>query len=255
MSAIANEQRTVEEYLAELPEKRRWAETIFSRISRIAPLPQKARVLDVGAAGGGFAVACAQLGMDCVGLEPWAAARENAARVAERAGVRFAMLDGSAEKIPAADRTFDVVHASSVIEHVARLDEAIAEVRRVLKPGGVFWFNAASAMCPVQDEIRAFPLFGWYPDKAKRAIMGWVKDAHPELVAFSRTPAVNWFTPTRARNLLARHGFNTVYDRWDLRGTDEGGAIYRMMLSLIRTSRGVRTLADVAITGCSYAAI
>jgi SAM-dependent methyltransferase len=252
---LANEQRGVAEILAEIPGKRRWAATVMARLRRVAPLPERPQILDVGAAGGGFAVACAQLGWPCVGVEPWEPARRTAADVAAHAGVEVRMLAGSAEALPICDAQFDVVHASSVIEHVARLDDAIAEIRRVLRPGGAFWFNAASALCPMQEEITGFPLFGWYPDRVKRSIMAWARDERPQLVAFSRTPAVNWFTPRRARALLARHGFTRVFDRWDLRGDDEGGAAYRVALRAIRTSRPLRFAADLALSGCSFAAL
>jgi ubiquinone/menaquinone biosynthesis C-methylase UbiE len=252
---VANEQRSVEEFLDEIPEQRRWAELVFRRLEQIAPIAPGARVLDVGAAGGAFAVACAQLGYDCLGVEPSDGARKNAALLAKRLGVPIRLVAGSAESIPVESAAFDVVHAASVIEHVARLDEAIAEIRRVLKPGGVFWFNAASALCPRQAEIRGFPLFGWYPDRLKRAIMEWVKDARPELVAYSRTPAVNWFTPSRARALLARHGFTRIHDRWDLRRVDEGGPLHALLLPAIRSSRVTKTLADVVIPECAYATL
>ena len=252
---LANEQRSVEQHISEIPEKRRWAARVFARIARVAPLPERPRILDVGAAGGGFAVACAQLGYECVGVEPWEPARRRAVELGERMGTPVQLLAGSAESIPVGDRSFDVVHASSVIEHVRQLDDAIAEIRRVLKPGGVFWFNGASAMCPRQEEITGFPLFGWYPDRAKRAIMDWAKEARPALVGYSRTPAVNWLTPSRARALLGRHGFLRVYDRWDLRGDEEGGRTYALALRAIRASRLVRTVADVAISGCAFAAI
>jgi SAM-dependent methyltransferase len=41
------------------------------------------------------------------------------------------------EPWPYVDASFDVVHANQVIEHVARLDHFLAEIRRVLAPGGV----------------------------------------------------------------------------------------------------------------------
>jgi SAM-dependent methyltransferase len=40
------------------------------------------------------------------------------------------------EPWPFADRSFDVVHANQVIEHVRRLDHFVSEVRRVLAPTG-----------------------------------------------------------------------------------------------------------------------
>ena len=49
----------------------------------------------------------------------------------------FDARDGNLEeRWPFDDESFDVVHANQVIEHVKRLDHFVAEVRRVLCPGG-----------------------------------------------------------------------------------------------------------------------
>jgi hypothetical protein len=56
--------------------------------------------------------------------------------------------------------------------------------------------------------------------------MHWVKDTKPHLVGYTRTPAINWLTPWKARALLQKHGFKQVYDRWNLRGENEGGRMY-----------------------------
>ena len=237
-----------------LSRKKKWAEAVFSRLGRIVTLPEHARVLDVGAASGGFLIACSQLGYQCAGIEPWEEARLNAIKLSKYLGIPIHVVNGTAESIPYEANTFDVVHASSVIEHVSDVEKAFEEIYRVLKPGGVFWFNAASAMCPRQSEIRGFPLFGWYPDPLKRRIMYWVKDAKPHLVGYTRTPAINWFMPSRARSLLRRHGFRQVYDRWDLRGVNEGGRVYGLALRLIRSTKLSKALADIMVSGCSYAA-
>jgi 2-polyprenyl-6-hydroxyphenyl methylase/3-demethylubiquinone-9 3-methyltransferase len=40
-----------------------------------------------------------------------------------------------------ADATFDVVVCVDVLEHVSDLDRVLREIRRVLRPGGVFLFD------------------------------------------------------------------------------------------------------------------
>jgi ubiquinone/menaquinone biosynthesis C-methylase UbiE len=213
------------------------------------------KVLDIGASAGEFLVACYQLGYSCHGIEPWEEARMNAAILSKHLGIPIDIKNGVAESIPFDANMFDIVHAKSVIEHVENVEIAFGEIYRVLKPGGVFWFNTASAMCPRQAEIRGFPAFGWYPDSLKRRIMYWAKEAKPHLIGYTKTPAINWFTPWKAREMLSRHGFHQVYDRWDLRGENEGSRLYAMLLILIRFTRFSKTLADIVITGCSYAAV
>lgn len=251
----AAEQRTVEEIIADLPQKVEYAKVKFRRMHRVADFPEGATVLDIGAAQGMFVVACEKLGYRGFGIEPWDEARNNAARLSEHLAMPVNVVSGFAEDIPFDDDTFDVVHANSVIEHVANLDNSLSEIFRVLKPGGVFWFNSASALCPIQNEISGFPLFGWYPNSLKIRIMNWAKDHRPELVGYTRAPAVHWFTPRKARRLLKSHGFSKVFDRWDLRRESEGGTIYKYLLRFIRRSIVAKTIADVMVPGCSFAAI
>ena len=47
-------------------------------------------------------------------------------------------LSGSGYALPFADNTFDAVICSEVLEHLHEYNDAVAEIRRVLKPGGKF---------------------------------------------------------------------------------------------------------------------
>lgn len=49
---------------------------------------------------------------------------------------RFLTLDGT--KLPFEDSEFDLVATNKVMHHVPRWREAVAEMIRVLKPGGYF---------------------------------------------------------------------------------------------------------------------
>lgn len=251
----ATEQLTPEQSLKALPFVEAHARLVLDRLSRVHLLPENATIVDVGAAQGLFAIACARIGYQAIGIEPWSVARENARTLAASVGVDISILDGTAEALPLDSGTFDVVHANSVVEHVADALGAFREAYRVLKPGGVFWFLTASSMCPSQSEIRGFPAFGWYPDPIKRRIMNWAKTKRPELVGGTSMPAVHWFTPWKARRMLRQAGFGIIYDRWDLRLPSEGGTTYRRMLNLIRQNIVTKLLADVAVPCCSYAAV
>lgn len=57
---------------------------------------------------------------------------------ASRVAVTFRNLDGA--KLPMADQSFDVVVASWTLCSIPDVEGALAEVRRVLKPGGTFRF-------------------------------------------------------------------------------------------------------------------
>lgn len=251
----AAEQRPLELACAELAVTEGHARLVIGRINSISAIPENARIADIGAGQGLFLIACAQMGYDAVGIEPWEGARSTAEELARLRGVRINIVAGTMESIPLGVASVDIVHANSVLEHVADARESFAEVYRVLKPGGVFWFSAASSLCPRQGEIRGFPLFGWYPDPLKRRIMDWAKEYRPALIAHTSTPAYHWFTPRKARRMLAQAGFTRVYDRWDVRLPSEGGALYRFILRVIRSSSPTKFIADLFVPMCSYIAV
>jgi len=249
------EYKTADEAIADLLRHQHYCKTKIARIRRVIHLQEKPRVLELGCSSGGNVVAWQRLGYECVGLEPDREALENSRILSLKLGFTVPVKEGVAEQMPFENEQFDLVNADSVIEHVQDLERAIAEVYRVLRPSGIFWFGAASCMCPIQAEIRNFPLFGWYPDRIKQRILQWVKIHKPELIGHTSYPAVNWFTPWRARIILYKHGFRKVWDRWDLRGEDEGGRIHRWSLRLIRSSRVTKLIADILVPSCSFAAM
>ena len=252
---LATEQSTLADAQARLPEVQAHLDKILARLNRVQPLPADARFLDIGAAQGLVLIAGVRRGMQGVGVEPWEPARRVAQELAAQQGVEIAMTPGVAEDLPLPSGSFDLVHANSVIEHVNDPQAMMDEVYRVLRPRGVFWFSAASSMCPAQEEISGFPFFGWYPDRLKRRIMAWAKRRRPDLVGHTEAPAVNWFTTRKARAMLRRAGFRRIYDRWDLRLPAEGGWVHRVGLGLIRLTPINRLVADTLVSACSYAAV
>lgn len=104
------------------------------------------RVLDVGAGFGRHVFECARRGADVVALD-YAADEVTETRATLGAMVdsgeidisRFkGVLRGDATQLPFATGSFDVVITSEVLEHIQDDVSAIAEMVRVLKPGGTF---------------------------------------------------------------------------------------------------------------------
>jgi 2-polyprenyl-6-hydroxyphenyl methylase/3-demethylubiquinone-9 3-methyltransferase len=94
-------------------------------------------VLDAGCGGGLVARELAAAGATVVGLDR----SLGSLGVARRAVGAFLPAQGRLERLPFADGAFDVVVAADVLEHVPDLPAAVAELARVLAPGGGFGFD------------------------------------------------------------------------------------------------------------------
>lgn len=255
MTQAAAEQINLEQAINRLPASREWTRAIIQRIRSIISVEQGMRVLEVGAAQGRGLVELEDQGFEAYGVEPWKPARDVASQLAKHLDLSLDVRSGSAESIPFADAYFDIVIAMGVMEHVTDLDKSLKEINRVLKPGGVFWFNSASAMCPRQDEIRGFPFFGWYPDRLKKVIMHWAKENRPHLVGHTEMPAIHWWTNSVAERRLKKAGFERVWTRWELRQENEGSKGKQIVVEIVRRSRILQRLFDTVVAGCSYAAV
>ena len=69
-------------------------------------------------------------------VEPVAAFRRTASRVAHRRGIAVNIVDGVGESIPFPDNSFDSVHVGLVLCSVDDVGATLSEIRRVLAPGG-----------------------------------------------------------------------------------------------------------------------
>ncbi len=69
-------------------------------------------------------------------VEPVAAFRQMASRLALRHGISADIVEGTGESIPFGDNSFDSVHIGLVLCSVDDVAATLAEIRRVLVPGG-----------------------------------------------------------------------------------------------------------------------
>lgn len=119
-----------------------------------AELVGASRVLDVGCGDGQVTRLAARTAAVAVGVDPtW-----NQITVAAARGGGPAFARAEAAHLPFADATFDAVVACLVFEHIDDVDEAIAEVARVLEPGGVFAFF-------LNHPLLQTPGSGWIDDQ------------------------------------------------------------------------------------------
>jgi 2-polyprenyl-6-hydroxyphenyl methylase/3-demethylubiquinone-9 3-methyltransferase len=105
-------------------------------VLRRADINERPRVLDVGSGGGFLAETLTDAGYTVIGIDPQMAAVRTAS---EHVNASFARAMG--ESLPFADGSFDSVVCSEVLEHVEDVGAVIAEISRVIRPGGVFVFS------------------------------------------------------------------------------------------------------------------
>ena len=103
---------------------------------RLADLHAGDRLVDVGSGPGVAARRAASLGAEVVAVDP-AAVMLRVGRLTNRAdGLRYAL--GSADSLPVPDAWATVVWSLAAVHHWPDIDAALAEIRRVLAPGGRF---------------------------------------------------------------------------------------------------------------------
>lgn len=158
------------------------------------------RVLDVGCGDGEVAARVAvEPGSGPVVALDWT--RADAARARAR-GLRVVRASVDDDGLPFAPSSFDVVMMSEVIEHLVDPDLALAEARRVLRPGGSLlvstpnlaaWFNRLLLLAgvqPVFSEVSRIGVFG----RPGHQVVGHLR----------------LFTSRALTELLAAHGFVEV---------------------------------------------
>ena len=142
--------------------------SLFGRIAAdvAAVAPDGARVLEVGCGPGRLSILLARRhGLDVTGLDLDPAmierARVNAARSADGDGREPSFLVGDVAALAFPDRSFDLVVSTLSMHHWADPTAGLAEIGRVLRPGGraLMWDFRAGRV----------PLHGHLPDPVEQA--------------------------------------------------------------------------------------
>jgi ubiquinone/menaquinone biosynthesis C-methylase UbiE len=159
-----------------------------------------ARVLEVGSGLGILAaqVTAAAAGVEVVGLE---CSAEQIAAAVQSPAVRY--VAGDAHELPFADSTFDLAYARYSLEHVADPARVLAEMRRVLRPGGriAVMENDVTLMrfdppCPAFEDV--WTRFAEYQRQLGgdaligRRLFRLLKDAGFQQIELSFQPEVHW---------------------------------------------------------------
>jgi SAM-dependent methyltransferase len=120
-----------------------WAGIAYEHLSRYLfaqPLAAGMDVLDVGSGEGYGAHLLAGTAASVIGVELSEQAVAHATRRYAGGAPNLRYLQGSATQLPLEPGSVDLVVAFEMLEHIAEHEQMLAEVRRVLRPGGALHF-------------------------------------------------------------------------------------------------------------------
>lgn len=107
--------------------------SLRARLERLLALDGSEHALDVGTGAGALAIALAPLVAEVVGVDVDAELLDEARR---RSPPATAYLEADAVALPFDAGAFDLVGSAGMLHHMPHPDRALAEMARVLRPGG-----------------------------------------------------------------------------------------------------------------------
>src|SRR6056297_454104 len=161
--------------------------TVREMAALVGELDENSRILDIGAGFGGAARYLARtFGCQVVALNLSEAENDRNREMNREQGVDhlIEVVDASFEDIPYQDKSFDLVWSQDAILHSGDRPKVLAEVARVLKPGGRFVFTdpmmaddcPQGVLQPILDRIHLETLGspGFYREQARK--LGMVEE-------------------------------------------------------------------------------
>jgi SAM-dependent methyltransferase len=139
-------------FMADVTE--RTAPELAEELQRFCELAGAERVLDAGTGSGTFTLALAPNVREVVGLDPVPELLEHARRLAEgKTNVSF--VEGDATALPFAADSFDLATCARTLHHVDRPELVVAELARVVRPGGgLLLVDQISSLDPLEGIAR-----------------------------------------------------------------------------------------------------
>ena len=157
------------------------------------------KLLDVGCGGGLLAEEFARMGFEVTGIDPAPETIETARTHASASGLSIEYEIGSGEALPYPEGAFDLVTCCDVLEHVENVDRVIAEIARVLRPGGLFFYDTIN-----RTFISKLTMIKFMQEWPSTAVL-----AEPNVHVWER-----FIKPQELLSILHRHGF----DQQEMRG-------------------------------------
>ncbi|HDS16624.1 MAG TPA: class I SAM-dependent methyltransferase [Proteobacteria bacterium] len=150
------------------------------------------RLLDVGCGSGRYLQSMRNLGWEVDGVE----FNDGAAQTCRQAGLR--VFAGELAQAGFADETFAVVTARHVLEHIAEPKAFVAEIFRILQPGGWLVLKTPNSRALARN------WFGpkWYPNDAPRHLMLYSPANLRRLAQEQGFIPKRWFTESSPKAIL-----------------------------------------------------
>ena len=197
------------------------------------------RILEIGPGLGTDHAQFARAGGQMFALDLTAAHLEHTRRRFAVEGLVTRITRGDAEALPFGDRSFDVVYSFGVIHHTPRMQAAIDEVRRVLRPGGlavVGLYHKHSAFYWIHTMLLRGLMLGGLLRRGYRRLLSEIEYRSPGSDA---VPLVQVVTRGQCRELFDR--FSEV--RIDTRHIDFSHALPPIPTSSASTRRVLERIA------------
>lgn len=143
-----------------------WNDEFLAMMADQWGLGQVRTILDVGCGVGHWGQRLMHHASDAAilhGVDPEEAWVEGARKRAESLGLeeRSVFRVGSVESLPWPDESLDMVTCQTLLIHVADMQEAIEEMTRVLRPGGLFLAAEPNNFANSAGQYVASPLLPW----------------------------------------------------------------------------------------------
>jgi ubiquinone/menaquinone biosynthesis C-methylase UbiE len=146
------------------------------------------RILDAGCGTGQYALAFAELGLNVTGVD---LAPDMIARAKRHAAARGLDVTWRIEQVSALsdpDAVYEAIHARVVLQFVPSISEALAEFRRILKPGRKLLASVPGALSPIYSR-------------------SWRRHVEPEAMGS------NFVTPWEFEEILVSLGWS-ILNQW-----------------------------------------
>ncbi len=203
---------------AQFAEKRLWSEhhqkALLRKFEVALGVLRGRRILDLGCGRGGLTVALSRRGCRVVAMD---LRRRNLETTILR-GRRYALSPAAAaatgERLPFADRSFDLVICKDMLEHCSNPDLILAEIARVLAPGGVCFLTVINRFCFKDPHYHLWGVSFLPPAVAERYI-AWRGRAKQSYRDCQKLGDMHYYRLPRFRQLAGAHGLSI---RRDLHG-------------------------------------